>query len=97
MKALVNRPYTRKEMKAIADEVDRRAICGISKAQWLMLLAFNETLGIGEQRFLQVMSAYSKLLDEYKGYQRDQVADELLSKRIRQILPHSFCKLYEEG
>ena len=59
----------------------------VAKAQWLMLVAINDTLGIGQERFRRVLARYTELVDEYQGLQRDAVADELLLRRVRQILP----------
>lgn len=95
MKSLARRSYTKRELEVLSMEIDKRVIQGVEKAQWLMLLAFNETLGIGEQRIMKVMDVYMQLLEEYKGYQKDDVADDLLAKRLKEILPNSFKKLYE--
>lgn len=95
IKSYPRRNYSKKELEIINSEINKQIVDGISKVQWLMLLAFNETLGIGEQRILKVMDKYIKLLEEYKGYQKDGVADELLSRRLKEILPNSFSKLYE--
>lgn len=95
MKSYPRRIYSQKELKVLQEEINKQIVDGVSKAQWLMLLAFNETLGIGEQRIMKVMDVYMQLLEEYKGYQKDDAADELLAKRLKEILPNSFKKLYE--
>lgn len=95
MKSYSRRLYSQKELKVLQEEINKQIVDGVSKAQWLMLLAFNESLGIGEQRIMKVMDTYMQLLEEYKGYQKDDVADELLAKRLKEILPNSFKKLYE--
>lgn len=59
-----------------------------SKAQWLMIVALNDEIGLGEKRLGRVMDRYMKLLDEYQGLLRDEVADELLLRRVRTILPN---------
>ena len=59
-----------------------------AKAQWLMIVAFNDELGVGEKRLGRVMERYMKLLDEYQGLLRDEVADELLLRRVKKILPN---------
>ena len=52
--------------------------------------------GVGEERFLRVFDRYTELLEEYGGFEADDVADEMLSRRVKQILPKSFTKLYSE-
>ena len=68
---------------------------GKAKVQWLMLLAFHDVLGVGERRFMQVMERYDELLEEYKGYQRDEIADQKLTQAVQAILPNHFSQLYE--
>ncbi len=94
MKSLARRPYTKRELEVMKNEIDTQVEKSVCKAQWLMILAFNEALGIGEQRILKVMGKYSELLEEYEGYKTDDVADELLSKRLKEILPNTFTKMY---
>ncbi len=77
-------------------DINARVEKSVCKAQWLMILAFNEALGIGEQRILKVMGKYREILEEYEGYKTDDVADELLSKRLKEILPNTFTKMYGE-
>ncbi len=95
MKAFVRRNYTKKEIEVMEHEVDKMVFDSIYKIQWLMFVAFNDTLGIGEKRFLRVIERYAELADEYKGFKKDEVADELLARRVKQILPNSFQRLYE--
>lgn len=95
MKAHVSHIFTQKELRLLSAEVDKRIVDGLSKVQWIMLLAFHQALGIGEQRILQVMQLYTQLLEEFKGYQRDEVADEKLTQAMKAILPNSFSRLYE--
>lgn len=64
--------------------------------QWVMIVAMNDALGVGEERFLRVFGRYIELLEEYGGFKEDEVADEMLSRRVKQILPKSFTKLYIE-
>ena len=81
--------------KRIIEEYTKKQIeDGICKSQWLMLLAFNRVLGIGEKRIIKVMQLYSQLIDEYKGFQKDDIADEQLEKSIKKILPKNFKQLY---
>ena len=44
---------------------------------------------------VQVMECYGQLLEEYKGYQRDEIADQKLTQAVQAILPNSFSQLYE--
>lgn len=68
----------------------------LAKVQWVMIVAFNEELGIGEGRILRALNRFPELLEEYGGFEADDVADEMLSRRVKQILPKSFTKLYME-
>lgn len=95
MKAYARRNYTKREIEALSQECDKRIQDSLSKVQWLMFVAFNDTLGIGEERLLRVVERYAQLVEEYNGLKRDDVADELLARRIKQILPNSFEKLYD--
>ena len=51
---------------------------------------------VGEERILRVFDRYTELLEEYGGFEADDGADEMLSRRVKQILPKSFTKLYME-
>ena len=95
MKSHMPPRYSQKELKIMGAYVDKRVQDGLSKIQWLMLLAFHDVLGVGERRFMQVMERYGQLLEEYKGYQRDQIADQKLTQAVKAILPNSFTKLYD--
>ena len=95
MKARVQPQYSKKELQIMGAYVDKRVQDCLSKVQWLMLLAFHDVLGVGERRFTQVMERYGQLLEEYKGYQRDEIADQKLTQAIKAILPNSFSWLYE--
>lgn len=68
----------------------------LAKVQWVMIVAFNEELGIGEERILRVLNRFPELLEEYGGWKDDGVADEKLAERVKQIMPKSFKRLYEE-
>lgn len=61
-----------------------------------MIVAFNEELGIGEERILRVLNRFPELLEEYGGWKEDGVEDEKLAERVKQIMPKSFKRLYEE-
>ena len=95
MKARVQPQYSKKELQIMGAYVDKRVQDALSRVQWLMLLAFHDELNIGEQRFVRVMERYGKLLEEYNGYQRDEIADQKLTQAIKAILPNSFSRLYE--
>lgn len=57
----------------------------VVKSQWLMFVALNDSLGIGEKRIYRMFQRYMELINEYKGLKRDEVADEMLFKRVNQI------------
>ena len=45
----------------------------------------NDVFGIGKNRFAEFFARYEELLQEYKGLQQDEIGDELLLRRIKQI------------
>ena len=47
MKAYTRPTLTHRERQIAAAEMDKITRKGICRAQWLMLIAFNEALGIG--------------------------------------------------
>ena len=95
MKVRIRPNYNKKELVAMGELVDRQVQDALAKVQWMMIVALNDVLGIGEERILRVLSRYPELLREYNGYKRDDVADEMLERRVRQILPNCFQRLYE--
>lgn len=95
MKSHISPQYSQRELKIMGEYVDKRVQDCLSKVQWLMLLAFHDVLGVGERRFDRVMERYNQLLEEYKGYQRDEIADQKLTQAVKAILPNTFSRLYE--
>lgn len=85
MKAYTRPTLNHKERQIVAAEMDKTIRRGICRAQWLMLIAFNEVLGIGAQRAQRVLEAYGELLEEYEGYARDGVEDEILMRRLNKM------------
>ena len=85
MKAYTRPTLTNKERQIVAAEMDKTIRRGICRAQWLMLIAFNEVLGIGAHRAQRVLEAYGELLAEYEGYAKDGVEDEMLMRRLRKM------------
>lgn len=85
MKAYPRPNLTNKERRIVAAEMDKTIKRGICRAQWLMLIAFNEVLGIGAQRAQRVLESYGELLEEYEGYAKDGVEDEMLMRRLNKM------------
>lgn len=96
MKSRYVRPYSKREKKAMGEIAERQTHRSLAKVQWVMIVALNDELGLGEERILRVLDRYTELLEEYGGFKEDEVADEMLSRRVKQILPKSFDKLYQE-
>ena len=96
MKSRYVRPYSKREKKAMGEIAERQTHRSLAKVQWVMIVALNDELGLGEERILRVLDRYTELLEEYGGFEADDVADEMLSRRVKQILPKSFTKLYME-
>ena len=96
MKSRYVRPYSKREMKAMGETAERQMHRSLAKVQWVMIVALNDALGLGKERILRVFDRYTELLEEYGGFEADEVADEILARRVKQILPKSFTKLYSE-
>lgn len=85
----------RKQVDAyIVSEVNKRIVKGISRAQWIMMVSINDVLGIGEERMLRVFERNLELIDYYKSFEDDEVGDEVLTRRVKKILPNTFTTLY---
>lgn len=95
MKSHIHPQFSEQMRQVIKEQINKGIVDGLSRVQWLMLLAFHDVLGVGERRFTQVMERYSQLLEEYKGYQRDEIADQKLTQAVQAILPNHFSQLYE--
>lgn len=95
MRSRVPPLYTQRDRKIMAEQINKHIEDGICKAQYLMLLSFHDVHGLGESRLVPVLERYADLLEEYKGYLRDDVADEKLSAAMKKIMPHYFTKLYQ--
>ena len=95
MKSRIQPQYSQRDRKIMAEYINKQIEDGICKAQWLLLLAFNEVHGIGESRMVPVLEHLSDLLEEYNGYLKDDVADEKLAAAMKKIMPHYFTKLYQ--
>lgn len=85
MKAYIRPRLNRREKERVAAGVEKEILRGITRAQWLMLIAFNEVLGIGAKRAGRVLARYNELLDEFEEYVRDGVEDEMLMRRLRKM------------
>lgn len=96
MKARYKPNLTRKEMEILEEAMQKDFKKAVMKAQWLLLVALNEACGLGEKRIARTLREYlPKIIDEYGGYKADDVADEILERRIKQILPNTFTGLYK--
>ena len=85
MKSRYVRPYSKREMKAIGEMAERQTHRSLAKVQWVMIVAMNDALGLGEERILRVFERYPELLEEYGGFEADDVADEMLSRRVKHV------------
>lgn len=86
VKSRVKPTYNRRELEAIEAVCNERIEDGIRQAQWLMVIAFNDVLGIGAQRMGRVFERYAELTEAYAGYKQDGVEREVLQRRVEQIL-----------
>lgn len=70
--------------------------CRSVKLQYLMCVAMNDVFGIGKSRFTEFFARYDELLQEYKGLQQDEIGDEMLLRRIKQmgLLEENATSLY---
>lgn len=85
MKSYIRPTFSQRERQIIAEEIDKATQRGICRAQWIMLIALNDVLGIGPVRIQRVLRAYPQLLREYDGYAHDGVEEDMLKRRLRQI------------
>lgn len=96
MKAFARRNYTKREMAAIQAAAEHQAQRGIVRAQWLMMIALNDILGVGEERLIKVLDRYFELVNQYANYKTEdeETADWILEDRVKRLLPNVFTKLY---
>lgn len=85
MKAHYVRPYSKKELAIMGEQIEKEVNRGIQKALWLMCVAMNEAEGLGARRIMRILESLNDISLQYGGYKADGVADEILLKRIRQI------------
>ena len=85
MKAMV--PYSKRELRRMNEYCDKLIQESAMKCQWLMVIALNDALGIGRDRMMKVFERYQEIVDEYGGLKKDDVADEKVVRRIKQIGP----------
>ena len=85
---------SKKEINAMSEVIEQQVKDSTIKCQWLMVIAFNEVLGIGKDRLLKVFGRYEELLKEYNGYKRDGVSDEAMQRRIEQIFKGSVKRVF---
>ena len=80
-----NIPYSKRELRRMNEYCDKHIQESAMKCQWLMVIAINDALGIGRDRLMRVFERYQEIVDEYGGLKRDDVADEKVVRRIKQI------------
>ena len=85
MKSHIRRQYTNRQKQMAAELCDQVIHDAIVNAQWLMCIAMNDALGIGAKRMKRMFERYETLTEEYKEAQADDVADELLRRRVVQM------------
>ena len=83
MKAMV--PYSKRQLRRMNEYCDKHIQESAIKCQWLMVIALNDALGIGRDRMMKVFERYQEIVDEYGGLKKDDVADEKVMQRIKQI------------
>ena len=85
MKSHIRWQYTNRQKQMAAELCDQVIHDAIVKAQWLMCIAMNDALGIGAKRMQRIFERYEALTEEYKEAQADDVADELIRRRVVQM------------
>ena len=83
MKAMV--PYSKRQLRRMNEYCDKLIQESAMKCQWLMVIALNDALGIGRDLMTKVFERYQEIVDEYGGLKKDDVADEKVVRRIKQI------------
>ncbi len=87
---------TNRELAVVNETYFQQQLRSVYKAQYIMLIAFNEALGIGEKRISKVMDLYPKLVEEFNGLEKDDVGEEMLRRRMKKLCPRTFDKLFPE-
>lgn len=88
MKALYERRKpTKKELKAAENICNELMQKTASRIIWLSVIKMNDLFGIGEKRARQYIDAMLESAFEFDAYNRDGVAEEVLLRRIKQIIP----------
>lgn len=85
MKARYQPILTRKERDIVTQEFVKQVHRSTCRAQWLMIIAFNEVLGIGAQRVHRVLDSYAQLLTEFHEYEKDGVEEEMMINRLHKM------------
>lgn len=85
MKSHIRRQYTNRQKQIAAELCDLVIRETVVRVKRLMCIAMNDELGIGAKRMHRVIERYDALAAEYKEAQADDVADELLRRRMAQM------------
>ena len=85
MRSRVPPSLTRREKEVLQEAVDKAVQEGIVRAQYLMILALNEAFGMGPERLGRCLGKYEEILEQYREAQKDDIAEELVKRRLVQI------------
>ena len=104
MKSRIPPQFNKHQKQAMQDFIVSEITQGAEKkaermtvrAQWLLIILFHDCLGIGEKRLNRALKAYTPLLQEYQECIDDDVADEKLARKVREIMPKTFEKWFDE-
>ena len=78
---------TKKEIARAQEICDKAAVNSIIRYGWIMAIALNEVCGLGETRILRVLERANELSREYDRYRKDGVEEEILMRRVKQVIP----------
>ena len=85
MKVIIPPRLSKHDVKTVAKLCDKEASERVIKALLLMCIAMHDELGIGADRLKRVLLTLGKLSEEYEGFKRDDIADEKLMLKIKEI------------
>lgn len=85
MKARIPNQFSIRQQKVMNEFCKEQISYQVVLAQWLMLIAFNDELGIGKDRFMRVMNRYEQVTSDFEQHVKDGTINQVLTKRLAQM------------
>ena len=96
MNVILKKAYTKSEIKKMDEIIQKKSTEIACKAQWLMIIAYNQVCGIGKSRVDKVFKVYADLVEEYKIFDKDDIAEYMLLRKVNE-LKFDVPYLYPQG